>query len=316
MKVSLLIPVYNAASTIGRTIESAMTQTWPDKEIILVDDGSTDDTLATLRAYESSQVKVITQPNAGACAARNRAFAAAQGELIQYLDADDLLSPNKLEEQVRIIQQFGKEVIASSKLEPVYPADYTGSRIRQQNFLERDWNNPVDWLINSFEGKGMNQTSIWLTPRHLVEKAGPWNEKLLVNQDGEFFCRVLLQAKAIRFAENAIVYYHAGNTGSVSGMLSFEKAASRLYSYQLCDKQVLAREDSDRVRQALIQNYLFFIYFHYDHFPQLIPQAKEQIAKLGIPSNRIPGGKYFSYLAKGIGFYNALKLRSVLRKVV
>ena len=91
--VSILIPAYNAGPLLADTVRSALAQSWPRKEIILVDDGSKDDTLAVAKQFESAEVKVVTQANQGAAATRNRAFYLAQGDYIQWLDADDLLSP-------------------------------------------------------------------------------------------------------------------------------------------------------------------------------------------------------------------------------
>jgi glycosyltransferase involved in cell wall biosynthesis len=79
--VSILIPAYNAAPYIAETLDSALAQTWYNIEIIVVDDGSRDDTLAIAKTYESKRVKVISQKNKGASTARNRALKAAQGDL-------------------------------------------------------------------------------------------------------------------------------------------------------------------------------------------------------------------------------------------
>src|SRR5262245_15362018 len=89
--VSVLIPAYNAESWIADTIQSALAQTWPCKEVVVVDDGSTDGTLAVARRFASKNVLVVTQENQGAAAARNRAFSLCQGDYVQWLDADDLL---------------------------------------------------------------------------------------------------------------------------------------------------------------------------------------------------------------------------------
>src|SRR6266702_847709 len=99
--VSILIPAYNAQEWISDTIESALDQTWPKTEIIIVDDGSTDQTLAVAKGFNSRGVQVVTQPNQGASAARNTAYALCQGDYIQWLDADDLLEPSKIEKQVQ-----------------------------------------------------------------------------------------------------------------------------------------------------------------------------------------------------------------------
>src|SRR5436309_1610049 len=98
--VSILIPAYNAARWVAESIESALAQDWPRTEIILVDDGSRDGTLAVARSFESKLVKVVTQENRGAAAARNRASSLAQGDYIQWLDADDLLASDKISRQL------------------------------------------------------------------------------------------------------------------------------------------------------------------------------------------------------------------------
>src|SRR2546425_6261438 len=101
--VSILIPAYNAEPWIADTIRSALAQTWPRKEIIVVDDGSRDQTLSIARQFASKNVSVVTQENQGASAARNRALALSQGKFIQWLDADDLIAPDKIAKQVEAL---------------------------------------------------------------------------------------------------------------------------------------------------------------------------------------------------------------------
>src|SRR6266705_245205 len=103
--VSILIPAYNAEEWIADAIQSALMQTWPHKEIIIVDDGSTDETLSIARRHESRLVKVLHQDNQTASAARNRAFRECQGNYIQWLDADDLLTPRKIAAQVSALDR-------------------------------------------------------------------------------------------------------------------------------------------------------------------------------------------------------------------
>jgi len=103
-----LIPAYNAEKWISETIESALSQTWPEKEIIIVDDGSKDNTLLVAKKYQSKRVRIISQQNKGASAARNAALKSAQGDYIQWLDADDLLAPNKITAQMRYAEEGGK----------------------------------------------------------------------------------------------------------------------------------------------------------------------------------------------------------------
>ena len=99
--VSILIPAYNAQQWLSDTSESALAQTWEKTEIIVVDDGSTDQTPHLARKFASKSVRVVAQENRGAAAARNTAYAACQGDYIQWLDADDLIDPDKVEVQMR-----------------------------------------------------------------------------------------------------------------------------------------------------------------------------------------------------------------------
>ena len=112
--VSILIPAYNAENWIKDAAKSALDQTWSKKEIIIVDDGSSDNTLHIAREFESESVKVITQANMGASAARNKALSLAQGDYIQWLDADDLLAPNKISQQLKMRHKEGSARILFS----------------------------------------------------------------------------------------------------------------------------------------------------------------------------------------------------------
>src|ERR1700674_3068386 len=95
--VSILISAYNAEEWIGYTLQSAVAQTWPRKEIIVVDDGSTDRTAEIARRFASKGVTVVSTENRGLSAGQNHAYRLSKGNYIQYLDADDLLAPEKMQ---------------------------------------------------------------------------------------------------------------------------------------------------------------------------------------------------------------------------
>jgi len=107
--VSVIIPAYNAAATITQTLASAQAQTHADIEILVVDDGSTDDTPAMVQhlAAADPRIRLIRQANAGVAAARNRGWREAQGDLLAFLDADDLWAPAKIERQVDALAKGG-----------------------------------------------------------------------------------------------------------------------------------------------------------------------------------------------------------------
>ena len=125
--VSILIPAYNSGQWIAATIESALSQTWRSVEVIVVNDGSTDNTRAVAGQYANENVRVFSQKNRGASAARNRALAEARGRVIQYLDADDLLASDKIERQMPLLKEG---VLCSGEWAPFTRAPVTPSSPR------------------------------------------------------------------------------------------------------------------------------------------------------------------------------------------
>jgi glycosyltransferase involved in cell wall biosynthesis len=101
--VSILVPAFNAEPWLRDALRSAIAQTWEPKEIIVVDDGSTDGTLEIARQFESEQLRVVANEHWGAAATRNEALALSKGDYIQYLDADDVLAPDKIEKQMKAL---------------------------------------------------------------------------------------------------------------------------------------------------------------------------------------------------------------------
>src|ERR1700734_1651503 len=111
-KVSVVIPTYNRAAEVPKAIESALAQTLSDLEVIVVDDGSSDDTGKILRNTFGDRVRYFSQANQGASVARNRGVEEARGEWIAFLDSDDLWDKQKLEWQFRALEQFGPQCAA------------------------------------------------------------------------------------------------------------------------------------------------------------------------------------------------------------
>src|SRR6266480_1579596 len=183
--VSILIPAFNAQEWIADTLKSAIGQTWPRKEIIVVDDGSRDQTLAIARGLGSKEVSVVTQANQGAAATRNRAYSICQGDYIQWLDADDLLAPDKIARQMEAADRdAGRRMLLSSAW------GYFMYRVHRADFVPTPlWCDlsPVEWLLRKLGQNLHMQTATWLVSRELTEAAGPWNTQLLGDDDGDYF---------------------------------------------------------------------------------------------------------------------------------
>ena len=278
--VSILIPAYNAEQWIADTIKSALGQTWPRKEIIVVDDGSTDQTVSVARQFDSAKVAVVTQENQGAPAARNKAFKLSQGDYIQWLDADDLLSPDKIAKQMDVAEQCeDQRILVSSGW------GYFRYRPSKAKFLPTPlWCDlsPIEWVLRKWEGNHHMQTATWLTGRELTEAAGPWDLRLMVNDDGEYFCRVLLASRGVRFVPDAKVFYRITDSSRLSYMgRSNKKMEARVLSMQLEIGYLRALEDNDRIRAACL-NYLqtWFIHFYRER-TDLVRQLERLATTLG-----------------------------------
>lgn len=166
--VSILIPAFNAQDWIADTIRSALAQTWQHKEIIVVDDGSTDQTVAVARRFASQNVTVVTQPNQGAAAARNHAYALSRGDYIQWLDADDILSPDKIAKQMDKAKQLrNPRIVFSSGWGHFF---YTKGRAKfVPTALWCDLS-PIEWLVRKMGRRLHMQTATWLVSRELADR--------------------------------------------------------------------------------------------------------------------------------------------------
>src|SRR5208282_2500580 len=212
--VSILIPAYNAEEFIADAIRSALAQTWRRKEIIVVDDGSRDGTAGVAQGFASQDVVVVSKENEGAAATRNHAFQLSQGEYIQWLDADDLLAPDKIERQLAALREGdSKRMLLSSSW------GLFSYRTKHARFVPTSlWQDlmPVEWLLRKMGENQHMQTATWLTSRELAEAAGSWDTRLLVDDDGEYFCRVLLASEGTHFVPEARVYCRVSLSSGVS----------------------------------------------------------------------------------------------------
>jgi glycosyltransferase involved in cell wall biosynthesis len=284
--VSILIPAHNAEKWIADTIRSAVAQTWERKEIIVVDDGSTDQTLGIARQFESESVCVIRQENQGAAAARNKAFSLCHGDYIQWLDADDLLASDKIAKQMEALDRGGsRQRLLSSSFGQFmyrpYRARFTPSAL---------WCDlsATEFLLRKLTYRVFMQTAVWLVSRELTEAAGPWDTSMISDDDGEYFCRILLASDGIRFVQDARVYYRSVGTMRLSYVGGSNRKLEALWrSMQLHIAYLRSLEDSEKVRAACLkylQNYLIDFYpLRLDIAEQMHKVAKELGGQLHPP---------------------------------
>lgn len=289
--VSILIPAYNAEKWIKDTIESALGQTWQNKEIIIADDGSTDGTLAIAKSFEGPSVKVVTQENKGASAARNKALSLAQGDYIQWLDADDLLAPSKIALQMANPQDgnFSKTLLSSSFATFYYRLEKAKSRT---SALWRDLT-PIEYFYIKFNQRAWMSPSVWLVSRKLTELAGPWDERLSLDDDGEYFSRVVTVCDGIKFIPEAKVFYRQCNTGSLSRRINDKAYYSLFLSRSLCIGYMKRLEDSDRIRNTCLKCLQDLYILYYPEKVEFVKKIQRIAQELG--GNLLPPRLKWNY---------------------
>jgi len=262
--VSIIIPVYNAEKYIAETLRSALAQTWKNKEIIIVNDGSTDRSREVISGFRSDEIILIDQPNQGASAAKQAGFERSRGEYIQYLDADDLLSPNKIEAQLRQLAERPGYLSICGTVH-FNDGDDPEKLPVAHEWYERGSDDPADFLIKLYGGShigpefgGMIQPNAFLTPRNLIERSGPWDISIspCADEDGEYFCRVMLASKGIIYAREAVNYYRKFTNGkSLSARKDRRSETNLLRSTDLKAGHLLSHTNDPDAKLALSRLY-------------------------------------------------------------
>ncbi len=204
--VSILVPAYNAERWIGPCLDSALRQTYPSTEIIIVDDGSSDGTLEVIRTY-GDRVRLVSAPHAGGNAARNQLTALARGEWLQFLDADDYLLPEKISDQMRRVTEVsGLDVIYC----PVYLRDESNGAER---ILEIEENK--DFTLPFIRWGALN-TNGFLFRREALLDVGGWSPNQLACQEHELLLRLICAGKRFQLVNRAGAVYRFHGASTVS----------------------------------------------------------------------------------------------------
>jgi glycosyltransferase involved in cell wall biosynthesis len=300
--VSILIPVYNAERWVAQAIESALGQTWPFTEIIVVDDGSTDNSLSIIRQYEKHGVKIVSQRNLGASSCRNRALEHAAGDFIQYLDADDALSLDKVERAVEILIEGGPDKVAISDIVYFWDGDDPYSGTSHGSWPRVDTDNPLEWyidLLGPYGSGGMVQTGQWLIPKKVANDAGPWNDALSLDDDGEYFCRVVLRSKGLRQVPNGRYFYRKHHGGQSLGDGQSEKDhLSALNSLRLKKEHLLRETDVPEAKRALAKAYVTRAFVAYPSYPTITKTALDHCRALGGSEKLLRTGSWKSEIIR------------------
>ena len=233
--VSVIIPTYNRAALLCQTIDNVFQQTYRNFELIVVDDGSTDETQSRLRQY-GDRIRVITQANAGAAVARNRGIAVAHGEIIAFQDSDDLWQPTKLERQVALLGKMDTSVpccLCNAVMRFVNREEVTSFAISLIHPVHEEgiWLNVPEVLATRFIL--FNQTVA--IRREALERVGGFDEDLKYLEDYGLPLRLALEGPWA-FIREPLVTWRGGSPGSF-----YEQALADPIALKKCELTIFER---------------------------------------------------------------------------
>jgi len=191
--VSVIMPSYNTSLYIQEAIDSVLSQDYPNKELIIIDDGSTDNTVDLIRAY-GERVTLLTQKNQGSAVARNAGIAAARGEYIAFLDSDDVWLPGKLSTQVRYLEQQPGIGMIYGRWHVWKPQ--TDGHFAPANTIATESTEPIrlveegsGWLYNRLLFTSLLHTITVMARRSLIDEVGSFDVDLKRGQDYDYWIR-------------------------------------------------------------------------------------------------------------------------------
>ncbi|KMW69958.1 glycosyltransferase family 2 protein [Limnoraphis robusta] len=273
--VSIIIPCYNAEKWLREAIDSCLQQTYSPIEIIVIDDGSTDNSLEIIKSYGDKLIWE-TGKNRGGNYARNRGFALSKGKYIQYLDADDYILPEKIEKQVYYLEETGADVVYGDwRFQYHLPKGKISlSEINicgpHEDFLEFLISGQYPWLT----------TIVPLFRRAVVANSQGWDENIKSGQDRDFFISIALK--------NAKIFYQPGcysihrKYGNITVSTS-NKARWLEQNLLIMAKTEKKLADSHRLslkyRKALARSYFTLItywcsYLGYSNYTQILYKVR------------------------------------------
>jgi len=218
-RVSVIIPAYNAAATIAATVASALGQTYGDLEVIVVDDGSTDSTAAIVADFARAdpRLRLLRYPNGGQAIARNRGIAAAVGELITFLDADDQWTPEKVAEQVRALDENPEAAIAYGWTDYV---DGAGRLLHRGSYVSLSGRVLMALTQVNFIESGSNamvrRSALEAIAAATADGGGPFEPALVPSEDWDLWLRLAERFAFVAIARPQVRYRVAEESQSAN----------------------------------------------------------------------------------------------------
>lgn len=205
--ISVIVPVYNAKKTIQETLESVLNQTFSDFELIIINDGSQDSTLEIVKGIPDPRLKVFSYPNSGLAASRNRGICHSTSEYISFIDADDLWTPDKLEDQLKALQGNPQAAVAYSWTDVI---DESSQFVRTGSHLTVNGEVYPNLLVANVLENGSNP----LIRKQALTEVGGFDESLAAAEDWDMWLRLARRYQFVAVPSPQILY--RASAGSMS----------------------------------------------------------------------------------------------------
>lgn len=235
--VSIIIPTFNRLDFLEETIASVRAQDFGDWECIIVDDGSTHENVQKIKYFigDDSRFKFFDRPDhldKGGNYCRNFGIEVSRGKWIQFLDSDDILPPQKISLQIKEVE-VKTDVLFCPYAYLVEKGGDTRIRSLSIPAYKDKYHKGIQLLEDLGRFSSFLPNHSYLIKREILNFSGFWNTDLKSNQDGEFFCRVLLSAQEIKFVSKTLVYYRIHFGERQSSLSNKEVFKNRILSWQL-----------------------------------------------------------------------------------
>lgn len=239
MRISTIIPAYNRADLIGETLRSVLEQDRPPDEVIVVDDGSSDGTPEVIQSYGKA-VRLIRQANAGAGAARNSGLAASTGEIVHFMDSDDLSSLN-----FYAVAGAAIEAGADMTYGPWLKARFAGIRLDPEPAALQQGPVPSDIPLDvaSLLVEWVTVFQPCLFRRTVLERAGPYRTDLAPSEDMELLYRILALRPEVRHTPETVLLYRVHPENQVSERNHAKRLIDRANVWTVLGNHLAARSD-------------------------------------------------------------------------
>ena len=315
--VSVIIPTYNQANYICETLDSVFRQTYRPIEVVIVDDGSTDNTKEVIKQWYENQIKdeqfhlcYFFQCNHGAPVARNLGLIESHGEFIQFLDSDDLLMPSKVKAQYNILSSRRTNKLAAygnwcffSRCENVIKI-YKPRPPLKEDYPLKEWLSENNFIpLHSY---------LW--QREDIYNLGPWDEGLSADQDGEYSMRFFLRGGKIVFCLSSLAYYsfNCSPNSSIGASVSWQAFKSRYEVIFRIENELTVKDQLDEYREALSNRYAHLAKRCALYFKDITNQCLKDSKRLS-PNGRLPDIFTFPLLSKIIGLTYKQRLGHFIR---